>query len=94
MIALHLDLHAKPAAGPALEQIFREAFRPAIRIQEGFVETALLRSGSEADAYRLVIAFESEALRTKWVATELHQKVWPAMETQCKGYEAKSFEAV
>jgi heme-degrading monooxygenase HmoA len=94
MTALHVDLRAKPAAGPTLEKTFREVFRPAISAQQGFVDTALLRPGSEADAYRLVIAFETEAFRLKWVETDLHQQVWPQMEAHCTGYEAKSFEVV
>ena len=94
MVILHVDLQAKPAAGPPLEQTFREAFRPAIQTQPGFVETALLHSGSETDSYRLVIAFESEPLRLKWVATDLHQQVWPMMEAHCAGYSVKSFSVV
>ena len=91
MVVLHVDLQSKPAAGSALEQTFREAFRPAIRAQQGFVETALLHSSSETDSYRLVIAFESEALRLRWVATNLHQQVWPMMEAHCAGYSVKIF---
>ena len=94
MIALHLDLRAKPAAGPALEKTFREVFRPAVSAQQGFVDTALLRPSSEKDAYRLVIAFETEASRLKWVGTDLHQQVWPQIEAHCAGYEAKGFEVV
>ena len=94
MVTLHVDLQAKPGAGSALEQTFREAFRPAIRAQQGFVETALLHSDSEPDSYRLVIAFESEALRQKWVATDLHQQVWPMMEAHCAGYSVKIFSVL
>jgi heme-degrading monooxygenase HmoA len=94
MVALHVDLQAKPGAGSALEQTFREAFRPAIRAQQGFVETALLHSDAETDSYRLVIAFESEPLRLKWVATDLHQQVWPRMEAHCAGYSVKNFSVL
>ena len=94
MVVLHVDLQAKPAAGSALEQTFREAFRPAIQAQPGFVETALLHSGSETDQYRLVIVFESEPLRQKWVATDLHQQVWPMIEAHCAGYSVKIFSVL
>jgi len=63
MISLHVDLRVKPPLVLALEQPSEKSFRPAIRRpQQGFVETALLRPAPEADAYRLVIAFGSEAL--------------------------------
>ena len=94
MVVLHVDLQSKPAAGSALAQTFREAFRPAIRAQQGFVETALLHSVSEPESYRLVIAFESEPLRQKWVATDLHQQVWPMLEAHCTGYSVKLFSAL
>ena len=94
MVVLHVDLQAKPGAGSALEQTFREAFRPAICAQQGFVESALLHSDAEADSYRLVIAFESEPLRLRWVATSLHQQVWPMMEAHCAGYAVKLFSVL
>ena len=94
MVVLHVDLQATPDAGSALERTFREAFRPAIQAQQGFVETALLHSGSETDQYRLVIAFESEPLRLKWAATDLHQQVWPMMAAHCAGYSVKSFSVL
>jgi heme-degrading monooxygenase HmoA len=94
MVALHVDLQAQPGAGPALEQTFRATFRPAIQAQPGFVEAALLLSGSEPDHYRLVIAFESEPLRLKWVATDLHQQVWPMLAAHCAGYSVKIFSGL
>ncbi len=94
MVALHVDLQIKANADSALEQTFRETFRPAVSAQQGFVDVALLRAGSKSNSYRLVIAFESEALRLKWVETELHQQVWPQMEAHCEGFEANGFEAV
>ena len=58
------------------------------------MESALLHSGAEADSYRLVITFESEPLRLKWVATDLHQQVWPRMEAHCADYSVKSFSVL
>ena len=93
MDILHVDLHVRPNASQALEKTFRDVFRPAISAQEGFMEVGLLPSRSQADHYRLVIKFASEPLRLKWVATELHQQVWPALEGHCLDYGAESFDA-
>ncbi len=30
--------------------------------------------------YRFALTFQSEELRQKWVASDLHQKVWPTIE--------------
>jgi heme-degrading monooxygenase HmoA len=94
MVALHLDLQVHPGAGPELENSFRDIFRPAISAQPGFSGVALLASTSEADRYRLVIEFQSEELRLNWVATELHQQVWPRMEAHCVSYAVKNFTVV
>jgi heme-degrading monooxygenase HmoA len=93
-VTLHVDLWAKPNVGSALRKTFRDVFYPAISAQPGFVKSALLRTDPETDLYRLVITFESEDLRVKWVATDVHQQVWPQMEAHCARYDAKIFEAV
>ena len=94
MVALHLDLQLKPGAGSELEKTFRDVFRPAISAQPGFSRVALLQSTSEVDRYRLVIEFQSEELRLDWVATDLHQQVWPRMEAHCASYSLKNFNVV
>ena len=94
MVALHVDLQLKPGAGPELERTFHEVFRPAISAQPGFSAVTLLHSVSEADAYRLVIEFQREELRLNWVATDLHQQVWPQMEAHCANYALKNFSVV
>ena len=94
MVSLHVDLQLKPGAGPELEKTFRDVFRPAISVQPGFSRVALLRSTSEADCYRLVIEFQAEELRLKWVATGLHQQVWPQMEAHCASYSVKNFTII
>lgn len=94
MVALHVDLQLKPGAGSELEKTFHDIFRPAISAQPGFSGVALLQSTSEADRYRLVIEFQSEELRLNWVATALHQQVWPRMEAHCASYAVKNFTGV
>ena len=92
MTVLHVDLELKPGAAPALEKTYREVFRPAISAQEGFADVALLRPRSEGEDYRLVIVFQSEPLRQEWVASDLHQKVWPQMQSHCARYSVRLYE--
>ncbi len=94
MVSLHIDLQLKPRAGPELETTFRQVFRPAVSAQPGFVAVALLQPTSEATAYRLVIEFQTEQLRLDWVATDLHQQVWPKIEAYCASYAVKNFTVV
>ena len=87
MIQLHVDLEA--GDGASLERVFADTFSPAIRKQPGFTDVRLLRlRGQDGEFnYRLQIVFETEDQRQAWVATELHQKVWPQVEATLK--EAK-----
>jgi heme-degrading monooxygenase HmoA len=95
MFTLHVDLSVKPDMTKALEATYRDIFVPAISKQAGFSETKLLRAISpEAHSYRLVIAFESEKLQKTWVATDLHQQVWPKMEANMVQFSVHYYETV
>ena len=45
--------------------------------------------------YRFALTYQSEELRQKWVASAVHQKVWPPMETFLadKNYTVLLFDA-
>ena len=66
---------------------FRDTFRPAAAKQPGFVDVKMLKLHSALQGkapaganYRFVLIFQSEELRQKWVASDIHQRVWPLME--------------
>ena len=86
-IQLHLDATVDLARENEMLKYFRESFRPAASKQPGFIEVNMLKLRSTVmgnppgDAnYRFVLVFESEELRQKWIATDIHQQVWPGME--------------
>lgn len=95
MFVLHVDVSVKPGMTKALEVTYRDIFVPAISKQAGFSGTKLLRAISpEAHSHRLVIVFESEALQKKWVATDLHQEVWPKMDANMSQFSVYYYETV
>jgi heme-degrading monooxygenase HmoA len=91
MFLLHVDLKPKPGARKALESTYEEVFRPAISMQKGFKGVQLLRPVEDEADYRLTIGFDDRASQQQWVATDLHQEVWPQMEGNCKEYSVKYF---
>lgn len=93
MYVLHLDMQVRPGSEHALEQTFVSTFRPAISRQDGFRGVGLLRA-TENGQYRLTIAFDTQLQQQKWVATDLHQQVWPQMEGHCSGYSVKYYNTV
>ena len=78
MFVLHVELQVKPGAQKALEDTFVGTFTP-------------VEDGGE---YRLSIAFDDRTAQQQWVATDLHNAVWPQMEGHCLGYSVKNFFAV
>jgi heme-degrading monooxygenase HmoA len=91
-IVLHCDLEVNPAREKEMLETYTKVFRPAIVKQPGFVAVSLLKLRAEKQGkapancpYRLVISFQSEEQRLTWVATDLHQKTWGAMEKTLKG---------
>jgi antibiotic biosynthesis monooxygenase (ABM) superfamily enzyme len=86
-IQLHVDLTVDPDREREMLKSFQEVFRPAARRQPGYIDVQLFKLRSTlmgkppGDAnYRFVLTFESEELRQKWVASDVHQKVWPTIE--------------
>jgi heme-degrading monooxygenase HmoA len=94
MFVLFVDMSVKPESHPALEKTYSEIFRPAISRQEGFRDVELLRPNQDGGEYRLRIAFEVHALQKKWVASDLHQQVWPQIEGHCAGYSVKDYTSI
>lgn len=91
-IELHCDLEVAGERERQLLEVYQSTFQPAIRKQDGFRDVRLLKLrtavAGEAPArctYRLVISFDSEEQRQTWVASDLHQEVWPPMEANLSG---------
>jgi heme-degrading monooxygenase HmoA len=94
MFVLHIELKVKPTLQRSFEQTYVEKFRPAISAQEGFNSVQLLRSNDFNTNYRLGIAFDHQNLQQKWVATNLHQEVWPAIAGHCEEFSVQSYSTV
>ena len=93
MFVLIVGLKVKPGQEQALAKDYADPFTTAISAQEGFRHVSLLRPNDGGD-YVLTIAFESQALQQKWVATELHQQVWPVMESHFVEFTVKTYTTV
>jgi heme-degrading monooxygenase HmoA len=91
-IQLHVDLEVDKAKEKDLLANFRKTFRPTISKQDGFVDVKLLKFNQsmhgdppKSMTYRLVISFQTEAQRLKWVASGDHQAAWPTIERNLTG---------
>jgi heme-degrading monooxygenase HmoA len=102
-IQLHVDLSVDPSKEKEMLKNFETIFRPAASKQPGYIDVKLikLRSALQGKApagsnYRFVLTFQSEDLRQKWIASDVHQKVWPTIENllSTKDYTVLLFDVV
>ena len=84
MIELHIFLEPVSGNEEKLEAAFREAFVPAISVQEGFRRVAMLKVKDAMRKYQIDLAFETEELRLKWVASKEHQDAFPKLAVLCQ----------
>ena len=100
-IQLHVDLTVDPAKEKAMLKNFETIFRPAASKQPGYIDVKILKLRStlmgKAPAgvnYRFALTFQSEELRQKWIASDVHQKVWPTIENtlSTKDYTVMLFD--
>jgi len=102
-IQLHVDMSVDPAKEKEMVKNFETIFRPAASKQPGYIDVKILklRSALQGKApagvmYRFSLTYQSEALRQKWIATDVHQKVWPTIENTLtsKDYTVYLFDAI
>jgi hypothetical protein len=86
-IQLHVDLTVDPAKEKEMLHNFETVFRPAAVKFPGYISvkmlklrSALMGSAPSGVNYRFELIYQSEELRQKWVASPVHQKVWPTIE--------------
>ena len=100
-ILLHVDLSVDPAKEKEMLHNFETIFRPAAVKHPGYIDVKMLKLRStlmgKAPAgvnYRFALTFQSEELRQKWIASEVHQKVWPTIENtlSTKNYTVLLFD--
>src|ERR1035437_61801 len=100
-IQLHVDLTVDPAKEKVMLKNFETIFRPAASKQPGYIDVKMLKLRStlmgKAPAgvnYRFALTFQSEELRQKWIASDVHQKVWPTIENtlSTKDYTVMLFD--
>ena len=91
-IQLHVDLNVDPAKEKELLKNFASTFQPTIKKQPGFIDVKLMKLRKVAKGvgpvntnFRLLISFQTEEQRLQWVASDVHQKVWPSIENNLRG---------
>jgi hypothetical protein len=87
-ILLYCDMMVDPKREAEMLKAFHEVFKPAGAKFQGFIDVKVVKfrtayqGGAPAKGinYRFQLTYESEELRQKWIASDVHQKVWPLIE--------------
>jgi hypothetical protein len=88
-IVLYCDLAIDAAREQEMLHAFHSKFKPAAQKFEGFMDLKLLKlrkviQGGPAPAsninYRFQLTYRSEELRQRWIASDVHARLWPLIE--------------
>jgi len=79
-VQLHIYIEAKPGKGTDLEGLYHSAYVPAIKVQEGFLWSRLLRHYDSDNQYEIDISFKTEKQRAAWAQSKEHQSAWPRIQ--------------
>jgi heme-degrading monooxygenase HmoA len=94
MIELHICLEPYEGKEIEVERLYWKEYVPAIHIQQGFKRTTLIKKRDALREYQIDIAFDSEALRLRWVDSKEHQEVWPKVASLCARVSWSGFDTV
>ncbi len=94
MIELHIYLEPHDGKESDLESLYWNEYVPGIKIQEGFQRTILLKKRDALQEYQIVITFDSEQLRLRWVDSKEHTEVWPKVTALCQRVSWIGFDSV
>lgn len=87
----------------AFEKMYKDTYVPALRKQEGYIESMLLRifppdisreiSAAATDFnYEIELIFDTEEHRRKWVQSPDHIKAWPVATSLVKSYQWNGYD--
>jgi hypothetical protein len=86
-IVLYVDMQVDPAKEKEMLKNYHTVFKPAAVKFPGYIDLKIvkLRSALQGVApagmnYRFQLTYQSEEMRQKWIASAVHQKVWPTIE--------------
>lgn len=105
--AMLLEIYFKVSKERAeeFEKMYAESYVPALRKQQGYLRSNLLRVFLENAAreigasptefnYQMELVFDTEENRRKWVASKEHVTVWPLASGMAEKFAWRGFDVV
>jgi heme-degrading monooxygenase HmoA len=79
-VQLHIYIEVKPGKDSELEKLYHSSYVPAIKVQDGFLASRLLRHYESKNKYEIDISFRTEKQRDAWAHSKEHQTAWPKIQ--------------
>lgn len=79
-VQLHIYIEVKAGKGSELERLYYSSYVPAIKVQDGFLGSRLLRHYESKGKYEIDISFRTEKQRAAWAQSQEHQAAWPKIQ--------------
>ena len=87
-VQLHCDLSVDSHKEAEMVQYFETVYRPAAAKFDGYVDLRILKlhavlvgEAPKGMNYRFSITYTSEELRQKWIQSDVHQVIWPKLQS-------------
>lgn len=104
-MVLQMDFIVTKENSEAFEKMYHSIYVPAMTVQQGYLESKLLRLYPETLAkeiqaepttynYQIQISFDTEDHRRQWVASPQHQIAWPAATSLAKEYKWRGYDVM
>lgn len=104
-MALQMEFVVDRENAQAFEEMYYSIYVPAMVVQEGYLGSKLLRLFPEALSneiqaepttynYQIMISFDTEENRRKWVASKQHDVAWPAASELAKEFKWKGYHVM
>ena len=85
----------------AFEQMYEDVYVPAMQVQDGYLGSRMLRTfpvegDFEAPTYnyQMMLHFDTEENRVKWVASAEHQDAFPKAQALSVFWDAQKYDVV
>ncbi len=88
-IVLYCDLAVDPKREEEMLHHFHHDFKPAAEKFDGYLDLKMLKlrrviqgapAPGETINYRFQLTYQNEEKRQRWIASEVHARVWPLIE--------------
>ena len=94
MIERHVTFNVYPDKKVEFEELFVEAYRPAMTVMPGFVSVDLLCLPDQPNQYQMVIRFESVEAAAAWRNSAGHQLLQPKIKALYSDSKVEVYDVI